>query len=136
MIGKTDQSFLVFFKIDNELLNLIKEEYKDLIFTIDIENPEHRLYIDYEKYLNDENEIEINSDELYNGKIININIENFEYPILINKDSFPCKLKKAEFKDISYSIFNNPNHILSLNKKFISDIEGGNFNMYRLFQII
>jgi hypothetical protein len=74
--------------------------------------------------------------DLYTGKVFKIKINNYEYKISINRDLMPMKLKKAEYENISYKVFNGTLKILAIKKRFENVVEGYGFTIVRLFQII
>lgn len=84
--------------------------------------------------------IESTSD-MYAGKILKIRIKEREYPVELNRQLLPLKLRKAEYTDISYKIFcekskgNIDQLILALQKRFVI-CDNCNFSMIKLLQII
>jgi len=74
------------------------------------------------------------NNDFYDGKVIRIQINDSIYPVLINRELLPVKLKKAEFVDIDYRIFLEP-PILGIRKRF-QVLENYGFTLMRLFKII
>jgi len=117
---------------------------------LDLSNPaeiEHQWKFQYGEDLK-ENWIPIDvTDDLFNGKLFKITVKDTEYNITINKELMPVKLKKAEYKDISYRTFGTRSRkmdsyiektplILAIKKRFDSPVEDCGFTMIRLFQIV
>lgn len=137
LLSINNKDISVLFKLDRTLLSEIHSKLKDDIISLDLKNDTHQTLNSYLPYMDDienSNWLDINVNELYEGKIISIAMAS--YNITINKNSFPLKFKKSEFNNIKYRIFNTPNRILSLSKKFESDLPDTNFYIFRLFQII
>lgn len=132
LMGMNEKEVTIIFKLDSDLMNVID---KSDIIPIDLNNPDHSIYNEYSNYTDDPL-IDIDTESLFKGDILDIKINNFEYPVSISKDSFPFKLKKAEYNEIGYKIYNSPKHVLSLSKKFISTLDNHSFTLYRLFQIV
>lgn len=132
LMGMNEKEVTIIFKLDSSLLDIID---KSNIIPIDLNNPDHSVYNEYSNYTDDPL-IDIDPESLFKGDILDIKINNFEYPVSISKDSFPFKLKKAEYNNIGYKIYNSPKHLLSLSKKFISTLDNHSFTLFRLFQII
>lgn len=83
--------------------------------------------------------VDLNHEDLFKGLVINIKaISGADYEHPINKNMLPLKLKKSEYKDIDYSVFNgNGSIILALRKRFIfPDIPDSGFSIIRLFKVI
>lgn len=131
VILKPDKSLMIKIREDEELNSHIKE--------IDINKPEENKlndYIFYVESLSGEGWYDVNCDDLYAGKVIKISIDGFTYSVLLNKNSIPVKLRKAEFNNVSYRVYNQPKHILCLQKRFEGCVEDGSFSMMRLYQIL
>ena len=127
--------------IDNKEFNI--SELKD-----DIEDFNN--YRDYTKIMNyyelrDDSWINIDiSNELFTGKIFEIQLDSKKYKISINRDLMPMKLKKAEYNDVAYKIYLKP-FVLGIRKRFEyeykeketdENISKCNISIIRLFQII
>lgn len=80
--------------------------------------------------------IEIDPNVIYNGSIMNIFIDGFDYDIRINRNLIPLKLRKAEVNNIAYRLFNKENLILGLKKRFEYALPEMGFTLVRLFQIL
>jgi len=117
---------------------------------LDLSNPsdvEHQWKFQYAEDLV-ENWVAIEATEdLFNGKLFKITVRDTEYRITINKELMPLKLKKAEYKDISYRTFGTRSRnmesyiektplILAIKKRFDSPVEDCGFTLIRLFQIV
>ena len=105
---------------------------------INLENPEEYEEVKWFRY----GEEKINPDwinidvteDLFTGKIFKIKLKSHTYDIPINRDLMPLKLKKAEYDNVSYKVFNNP-LVLGIKKRF-NVMEDCGFTIIRLFQII
>ena len=75
-------------------------------------------------------------EDLFNGKIFKVLVKGHEYHIPINKELMPMKLKKAEYDNLSYRIFNKPLLILAIKKRFEPIVPDSGFTIIRLFQVI
>lgn len=80
--------------------------------------------------------IDIDPEIFSKGKILKISYKDLEYPIPINKDLLPLKLRKAEWNNISYKIFTQKNLVLGLKKRFESTLEGYGFTIMNLYKIL
>lgn len=143
LISKSNgkKEFYVLIIPEQELWNKIVEDPELDVKELDVNNPEQQLLlqkISYADSLDDIGWVEIDIDKFYKGDIINIRPEGFEYNIPINKSLLPLKLRKAEYNNLSYRIFkgNNNTSIIALKKKFESKVEGCNYTLIRLFQIV
>ena len=137
----------VFIEVDDLLWNPLTEdeELKDKFKPIKIDNP-HNIGI-YEKYfIGNEGFVNIDDCESFVKGIdkIKIDIENFEYPIYINKDLIPLKLRKAESNNISYKTVRGISMLLCVKKYFpfvIVDEETNEeynygFSLSRAFRVV
>lgn len=79
---------------------------------------------------------EINPEEIFTGEIFKLILDGFDYDIPLSKNMLPLKLRKAEFNNIAYRVFTSPITVLALKKKFESPVEGCNFTMIRILQIL
>lgn len=107
-------------------------EYPEL----DLKKSEDAIMKDYFGYADIESEGWIpitNTEDLYNGKVINIKIA--DEIVEFNKELLPIKLKKAEYEDIYYKIFLGKQKLMSVRKQFKIDDELY-FNAFRLFLMI
>lgn len=78
--------------------------------------------------------IGLNSDDMYDGKIINININGLNYAIPIGKGLFP-RLRKAEYNGFAYRVFfKNQKIILVLKKRWKA--AGCGFTTLRGFAVL
>lgn len=134
LLSKNPKGNSVLVVVDQTLWNGImdKPEIKDRIMEASQEDAKICAYGDD---LNSDAWIELNSDELYSGKIIKINIDNLEYDLSINKALIPLKLKKSEFNNISYRVFPK-DMILVLRKHFDYPLDDHSFSVIRIFQIV
>lgn len=140
MIGKNDKDKNVIIVPDKSLWLKISEDedIKSKLKEIDISDPaesENKLIISYAEV--DPKYIDIDIDTLFKGSVIKIKVsDEFTYEIPINKNLLPLKLKKNEFNNIGYWIFNKPSLVLALRKRFDFPIDNYGFSMIRLFKII
>lgn len=113
-------------------------ELKDHLKELDVTNPEEyekSKLLQYASDFSNDSWVEADSDALFSGKLLNIDVDGFEYKISINKGLIPLKLRKAEYNSISYRVF--PDSVLSLKKQFdFAPIENCGFAMIRMFQMI
>lgn len=116
--------------LDSEMKEKIKElDSKDKNYN------ETNNVIHYGETINDD-WFDIDTETLYQGKIVKIKIDGYEYDFSINRDCLPLKLKKAEYNEIKYKVFTLPYHVLAIKKYFPFPISDYGFTMMRLFQII
>lgn len=113
---------------------LKKKEFTDHLQELNLTDDKASLL----KYLDNEPLwIDVDIDEFFNGKTIQIKVSSYEYNIPLNKNALPIRLKKSEFNNISYRIFIDDHVVLALKKKFIYEgIDGCNFSMIRLFKVV
>ena len=139
LLSKNNNDNSVIINIDPILWNSIIElpEFKDNIKELDITKAEDSSLIELCSYCDSSSDswVELNSDELYAGKILKISIQNLEYELTISKALIPLKLKKAEFNNISYRIIPDK-MILALKKRFEYPLEEYGFDIIRIFQIV
>lgn len=115
----------------------LKGQMKELdINDPDYENRKSKLSIIENISIDDWTPIDIES--LFKGKTLKINVsEDFEYDVPLNKTMLPFKLKKAEFKDISFRLIIKDNTIiLALQKRFIFPIEDQSFSLINIFKVV
>ena len=108
------------------------EEYPEL----DLKKEEDNSIRTYFGYADAEMEgwIEIeNPFEMFNGKAISIKVDTEE--LSINRDLLPLKLKKAEYSNIYYKLFNGEKPVMTIRKLFKIN-EDCYFNAFRLFLMI
>ena len=112
----------------------IKSMMKELITT----DKTDRLIIEKLTYCDNaaENWVDIDAMKIYDGSIINISIEDFQYQIPINKNLFLIKFKKSDAVDFSYQLITSPRLSLILRKEFKSKIPGANWTIFRIFQVL
>ena len=140
MLGKNDKDKNVLIVPDKDLWIKISEDedIKPNLKELDISDPaeaENKLIISYAEM--DPKYIDMDIDTLFKGNVIKVKVsDEFTYEIPINKNLLPLKLKKNEFNNIGYWIFNKPSLVLALRKRFDFPIEGYGFSMIRLFKII
>lgn len=127
----------------NLWLKLLEDnDLKESIREIDISNPiEHdklELYQYAEKIEDKSLWYDLNTDDLYAGKIIKIKIsDKYDYDVPINKNILPIKLKKSEFNNISYRIFIRKHIVLAIKKKFVYEgIPDASFSIIKLLKVI
>lgn len=132
-----DVKLLIHF--DQLLWNAIMddEEIKDQFKELDISKENDRKVADQLKYLDEIEEgwIDINPELLYNGEMIQIKIDGFDYKIPINKTIYPIRFKKAEYNNFGYKIKKDP-LILLVKKKFEGAVDDSSFTIMRGFNII
>lgn len=134
-----------------DINGVLWDEYvKDPVIPIKELNPNDPQYSDHlsrfrcSENLDSKNWVEMNAGELFEGKKIDIMIEEREYPVTLNKDMLGMRLKKNEFVNISYRVAIIDKHlVLSLKKKWddITDknknpIPNTSFTMIRNFLIV
>lgn len=61
--------------------------------------------------------INVDTDIIYKGDIFEVKINGFDYKLPIHRNLIPLKLRKAEYNNIKYKVFLNPN-TLGIKKKF------------------
>lgn len=91
----------------------------------------------------DEGWLDIDIDVIYKGDIFEVNIDGFDYKLPIHRNLIPLKLRKAEYNNIKYKVFLNPN-VLAIKKKFefpvkekdTETINDYGFTIMRLLKII
>ena len=71
--------------------------------------------------------------EMYLSKIFPIEVKDFTYSLIINRDQMPFKLLKAEYDSIFFTVKNN---ILLIKKRFNSKKENCGFSIIRGFQCL
>ena len=79
--------------------------------------------------------VELDSQVLYDGGMIEISIDGFDYTIPINKTIFPIKFKKAEYNNFGYKVYLN-NKVLSIKKTFDGTVPNASFTILRTFHFI
>lgn len=140
LISKNPKDTSILIKPESDLLNKIIEDpdIKSKIKELDVSNPDESKYNEFIEYIENEDEgwVDINCDDLYTGKVINISVNGFNYDLSINKNSIPLKLRKSEFNNISYRIFTSPKLVLCIKKKFEGCVENSSFIMMRMYQIL
>lgn len=142
LLSVSPKGYTVLTTVDRPLLEKLMESdsLKAKIKSIDITDPEEKALqgkFALSNTITESGWVPIDLDALYRGDVIKISIDGFSYDIAINKGSLPLKLRKAEFNEISYRVFLQPNLILGIKKRFeTKGVENGGFTMLRLFQII
>ena len=135
-----NKTYGLFISIDQNLWLKILDDPEIKMSEIDISNPENTLMISKISMVSNithSSWVDIDGTELFNGLIIKIRPENFDYDISLNKNLIPVKLKKSEYKDISYSIFsNNQSFMVAFRKEFKFEIDNCGFSVMRLFQVM
>jgi hypothetical protein len=117
--------------IDDEELKSHIKEFNPIEDSVNIKN-----IFSYENEILNDNWIDLDSDLLYDGKVMKININGIEYDIPICKSLIPLKLKKIEFNNIKYKIVSNKETLMILNKRFDYPIEKLGFSISRIFYIL
>jgi len=141
MLSKSPKGYSVLIIPDQQLWDLIIEDetlhpnMKELDLTDPKEAEMNELFV-YGDDLENKCWIEADPLVLLSGKVFKIKIHGFEYEIPINRDLLPLKLRKAEYNNIMYRVFTNPNVVLGLKKRFNSPVEGGGFTIMRLFKVL
>ena len=74
--------------------------------------------------------------DLYNGKVIEIHHDEAAFDIMINKNLFPLRFKKAEFNNFGYQIKKRNYLALSIKKTFVNKIPDTNFTIMRNFKVL
>ena len=139
----TNKKQNVLIRVDNELWNTIMEsELKEKITEID---PCNKGLISLASIPSNDNGvwIEINGEEFQSGKLIEINLDGYDYKISISKDNLILKLRKSELTDIAYQINTFTmiesgvvNKILKLRKRFVGTVENSSFDVMTAFIIV
>ena len=129
---------LAIMTVDNDLWNLIVEDKEIEMDELDPTNENHKVLINYAKYTEGENWLELDAEDLYKGKIFNLKIEGVPYDIPISRDLFPIKFSKSDAKDFSYQIFSQPNVIiLSIKKEFkLEAVPNSNFTLCKIYKVL
>ena len=126
-------------KVSPELWNIIigDPEIKSWISELDISKPDDRTIADKFDYCNsDEGWLDIDSEKIYTGAIIHITIDSLSYQVPINKNLFVVKFKKSDTNNFTYKLLTSPRLSLVLRKTYTSDVEGGSWSIYRIFQVL
>ena len=71
--------------------------------------------------------------DMYLSKIFPIEVKDFTYNLIINRDQMPFKLLKAEYDSIFFTVKDN---ILLIKKRFNSKKENCGFSIIRGFQCL
>ena len=139
LISKNPKGNSVVLLLEQSLWNGIIDniEIKDKLHELDSNNPNHQDDIKLSKYTDIENAtwIDIDSEQLYSGKVVKLNVEGLEYELSVNKNLIPLKLKKNEFNDISYTVIPSDMTFI-LRKKFNYPLEDHGFTIMRIFKIL
>lgn len=80
--------------------------------------------------------IDLDTTTIYEGKMIELRVNEVEYEIPISRDCLPLKLKKAECNNLTYRIFGSPILTLGIKKYFPFKVPGCDVTMMRMFRII
>lgn len=80
--------------------------------------------------------IDLDSNILYGGGMIELKIDKVEYEIPLTRECLPIKLRKNECNNLTYRIFLNPSLTIAVKKYFPFAVEGCGITMMRLFKII
>jgi len=138
MISKNPKGANIIIIPDIELWNMILESFKDVIREIDMLDVDQSNMAELFKYTSDlsNNWLDLDTNNLYQGDVLKITIDGFNYELSINKGLIPLKLRKAEYNNISYKIFKDEGYLLGLKKRFDYPLEGYGFTIVRIFQII
>ena len=143
LLCNTNKKQNVFIRIDSELWNLIMEDPISETFK-DVDPSDKFTVMLLNSIPNDDNNwVDINAEDFQLGKLINIQLDGYDYKISISKDNLILKLKKAELSDIGYQIgsinmVNSQvvNKVLKLRKRFIGPVENSTFDIMTAFIII
>lgn len=115
------------------------KDLKDRMKEVELNNTDHEDYIEAFSYLENANGtwLDLDSDELYKGSIIYVNIHPRNYSIPINKKLLPVKLKKSEFNNIKYMVSTSPLLSILIKKRFDYDVDSVNygFSMMHIYKI-
>ena len=138
MISKNPKGANIIIIPDIELWNMILESFKDVIREIDMLDVDQSNMAELFKYTSDlsNNWLDLDTNNLYQGDVLKITIDGFNYELSINKGLIPLKLRKAEYNNISYKIFKDEGYLLGLKKRFDYPLEGYLFTIVIIFQII
>lgn len=122
-------NFLLILEIDSEL-----KKHIELNFT-EIDNSNLLTRINFlTKAMTIDNWTQIDQKaEIYLSNIFPIEVKNFAYKLIINRDQMPFKLLKSEYDSIYFTVNNN---ILLIKKRFDSKIENYGFSIIRGFQCL
>lgn len=124
------ENFLLVIQLDSDLKKQVQ-----LNFT-EIKNDQNLLTrINFlSKVVNSDQWTQINQEaEIYLSKIFPIEVKNFTYNLIINRDQMPFKLLKAEYDSIFFTVKDN---ILLIKKRFNSKKENCGFSIIRGFQCL
>lgn len=82
--------------------------------------------------------IELNSETLYNGGVIKIRPDDYEYDLALNKSLLPLKMRKSEFNNMQYALMKNSvSLIFTVKKKFeFEDLPDYGFSISRIFKVM
>jgi len=80
--------------------------------------------------------LNIDSEDMYNGKKITIGIQDNEYDVHINKNIWPLKFRKGEADNFSYVLISGKIYRIIFRKKFDLPLEGYSFDLRRSYQVI
>lgn len=135
-----NKKYYLIFNIELDLWKEISQDDEIHMSELDIKNIDNKDIIRKISIIintNPDSWISIDAVDIYNGKVIKIRPDNYEYDISINKNLLPLKMKKSEYTDISYTIFNNGiSLIFALKKEFKYPLENSGFSIMRLFQVM
>jgi hypothetical protein len=131
IISKDKKSNNVVIIPDIELWNLIlnDEELKGSIKEATINDENYYLFKIIDIMNTYDNWIDIDPDLFNQGKNIEIKLsDELAYQIMINKNLFPVRLRKAELNNLNYITFKYSNNLaVSIKKYFPFELDGKNY---------
>ena len=135
-----NKTYGLFMNIDQGLWIKLLDDPEINMTELDISNPDNSLVsskISMVTNIDPNKWIAVNGTELFNGMIIKIRPDQYDYDISLNKNLLPVKLKKSEYTDIGYTVFENGvSFIVAFKKEFKFQIEDCGFSLIRLFQVM
>lgn len=113
------------------------DELKDQFTEVNISKDGGQRVSDILDFCNDADGewIELNGQDMYDGKIIDIKIRGLNYTIPINKTIFPVRFKKSEYNNFAYKVYLDKK-ILSIKKTFPGTVDNASFSIFRIFHFI
>lgn len=111
------------------------EEFTASLREFNLGSKEDRNIFDYGNNLESGVWFEIDAEEISKGKIVHVQIQDFDYEVPISRVLLPLKLKKAEFNNLFYRVDTKP-YMLILKKYFQFPIDGCGFYLVRAYQIL
>ena len=124
------ENFLLVFQLDSELKKQVQFNFTD---TKGDQNLLTRINFLSKAVLSDQWTQISQEAEIYLSKVFPIEVKDFTYNLIINRDQMPFKLLKAEYDSIFFTVKDN---ILLIKKRFNSKKENCGFSIIRGFQCL